>query len=276
VVVRLLLVWVLQLWPWLHPGAAEHHGFYHPRPLTAAAPAHAEDVWFESADGTRLHGWFLAAPGGGRAPVVVHAHGNTGHVGGHVQHAAHLAEIGCHVLVFDYRGFGRSEKPRGLLRREDLVADTVAAVAYAAGREDVDPDRVVLFGYSLGGVLGLAAAAECEAVDAVVAFAPFSTWKDAAADHAGPPGRWLIRRGLDARDTVAGLGERPVLLVHGRRDRIVPFRHGEVIRAAGEAAGIRLEFVAVEAGNHFTIGTSPVVRERVHEFVRRELGLGGG
>lgn len=280
-IVRIVLAVLLQLAPWLRPGVAEHHAFYHPRPLSAPAPAGFEEVWFESADGTRLHGWFLpAATGSGRdgpAPAIVHAHGNTGHVGNHAGITAHLAEIGCHVLVFDYRGFGRSDPPSGLLRRHDLVADTVAAIDFVASRPDVDAERIGVFGYSLGAVLALAGAAERPHVDAVVAFAPFASWRDVAADHAGPFGHWLIGDGVDAEDSLERLGETPVLIVHGRRDRTVRHWHALTLREVAEGSGLNAEVVLLEEGNHISLGADAGVRARVRAFFGEALlGRSGG
>ena len=89
----------------------------------------AETVWFESADGTRLHGWFLPAagpPDGGGAPAILFVHGNAGNLEGHVGFVEHLPAEGFSVLCFDYRGYGRSEGRAR--RRGPLLEDAEAAL----------------------------------------------------------------------------------------------------------------------------------------------------
>ena len=93
--------------------------------------------------------------------AILHVHGNAGHVANHAEFSAFLTQAGFHVLVFDYRGYGRSDDG-GRLTRAKLVADTHAALDYLLRRDDVDPERIGMLGYSLGGVIGLAAAAERE------------------------------------------------------------------------------------------------------------------
>ena len=67
-----------------------------------------EDAWFQAEDGTKLHGWFVPHP----APkaVVLFTHGN----GGNITHRSELMReihrrLGVTTLLFDYRGYGRSE-----------------------------------------------------------------------------------------------------------------------------------------------------------------------
>jgi hypothetical protein len=262
--------------PFLWPGAVEAAAFYHPKSHHAQTPAGYEDVSFPTTDGLTLHGWFMPAqgrrPGDGPAPTVLHVHGNSGDVSGHRFACGYLPAAGFNVLLFDYRGFGESDEPRGLLRRRWLVEDTCAAIDYLLTRKDVDRDRLAVFGYSLGAVLGLAAAAERDAVSAVVGFAGFATWEGVAADKAGFLGRALIAPGFDAVDSVGGLGARPLLLVHGTRDGVVGYHHAEQIRRAAENAGAAVEFLRIEGGNHISLGSDPTVREAVVAFLRRELG----
>lgn len=257
--------------PFLAPGCIEARAFYYPGSAGLPAPAGAEDVRFPTTGGLTLHGWFIPAssPTPGPAPTVLHVHGNAGDVSDHLVACEFLAEVGFNVLLFDYRGFGRSD--RGRLRRERLVEDTQAALDYLLARPDVDRERVAVFGYSLGGVLGLAASERPE-VRAVVVYAAFSTWRGVAADHGGVLGRVLIRSGRDAADSVRRLGDRPLLIVHGTDDQVVPYHHGAALLGAANAAGVPAELLRVEGGDHFSIATDPAVREAVAAFLRRELG----
>ena len=106
-----------------------------------------EDAWFAAVDGTRLHGWYLPQPS--PRAVVLYCHGNAGNVAewadaGRVLHD----RVGLALLIFDYRGYGRSE---GKPSEAGVVADARAARAWLAQRTGLPEGRIVLMGRSLGG-----------------------------------------------------------------------------------------------------------------------------
>ena len=105
--------------------------FFRPTEVAYCTPATAgatvEDVWFRSADGTRLHGWWLAADGEPRGAVVF-CHGNNRNLTHHVRYARWMCEHGFAVLLFDYRGYGQSE---GSPSRSGCIDDTCAAIDLA-------------------------------------------------------------------------------------------------------------------------------------------------
>jgi dipeptidyl aminopeptidase/acylaminoacyl peptidase len=227
--------------------------FYYPdRAHFLKAPT-AEEVHFTTPDGLRLHGWFFRAdstPGSPPPPAVVHAHGNAGNINWHTEFSSFLPREGISVLMFDYRGYGKSDLPKGRLARADLVTDTKAALDYLASRPDVDPSRIGMYGVSLGGVIGLAAAADDPRARAVVSISAFSTWQGVVADHAGGLVSRLISGGSEATAAIARLAPRPLLIVHGQNDRIVPVDHAHKLKAAADQAGIPAEVIIDPAADH--------------------------
>ena len=104
-----------------------------------------DDVRFTAADGVMLHGWFV--PGADGATLVL-MHGNAGNISGRLRRLAELhGALGMNVFIFDYRGYGLSE---GRASEKGTYLDAEAALDYVVSRGDVDPDRIVLFGHSLG------------------------------------------------------------------------------------------------------------------------------
>jgi quorum-quenching protein AidA len=110
-----------------------------------------------------------------RLPCVVLAHGFSGTMDRLVPHAERFAADGIAALVFDYRGFGESGgQPRQVVDLPSQHQDLRAAIAWARGREDLDPDRVALWGNSLGGAHVISVAADDPRIVAVVAQIPFN------------------------------------------------------------------------------------------------------
>jgi dipeptidyl aminopeptidase/acylaminoacyl peptidase len=253
--------------------------FYYPdRAHFLKAPT-AEEVYFTSADGLRLHGWFFRAdspPGSPPPPAVVHAHGNAGNINWHTEFSSFFPREGFSLLMFDYRGYGKSDPPKGRLSRADLIDDTKAAIDYVASRPDIDARRVAVYGVSLGGVIGLAAAADRPNVGAVVTVSAFSTWQGVVADHAGGLVSRLIASGSDAARIIARIAPRPLLIVHGQNDRIVPVAHAHQLKAAADRAGLAAEVIIDPAADHNDIVyVNKALQKQIAAWLHAALGSAG-
>ena len=237
-------------------GRIERAVFYFPSRVVQDPAVGIEAVTFRSGDGLTLAGWWMYpidwTLGDAPPPVIVHAHGNAGSVADHADFSRFLTRAGFAVLVFDYRGYGKSDGSRRDLIRDRLVDDTLAAVVFARQRSGDAP--VGLMGQSLGGSFAAAAAAVLadrgEPLPAVMLVSAFSSWKGVAGDHAGWLGRLLVRSGVDARDQVIRLGGTPLLIVHGEADAIVPVHHADVLTRHAHAAGIRVETILLGGAEH--------------------------
>jgi len=107
-----------------------------------------EDVYFEAADGVRLHGWWVPKAG---APVLVWFHGNAGNISHRLENIKLLHDrVGVQVFIFDYREYGRSQ---GRISREGTFLDAAAAYRYVAETRGMPPQEIILFGRSLGTAL---------------------------------------------------------------------------------------------------------------------------
>ncbi|MDX2148633.1 MAG: alpha/beta fold hydrolase [Planctomycetota bacterium] len=265
---------------------AESLAFYFPLRGEVATPGDFEDVWITTPEGVKLHAWFmpaLATPGGAdsdkpgddvaspsRRPAILHCHGNAGNIEHHLEFSNFLRARGFHVLLFDYRGFGRSE-PARLLNRHQLARDSLAAFDALASRADVDAKRIGLYGVSLGGTMALSVAVERPEAAAICTVSAFASWRGIAGDHAGLLGRTLIPSGLDAEKLATRIGDRPMLVVHGMDDTIVPESHATRIAEAARAAGIDARLALIEHAEHNDIAMFPAMQEAVGEFFVRAL-----
>jgi pimeloyl-ACP methyl ester carboxylesterase len=132
-----------------------HSLLYFPSPTLVDTPASAglewRDVRFETDDGERLHGWWIAARAQSHGHVLL-CHGNAGNIGDRVIHADLLTAAGFDVLLFDYRGYGHSS---GAPSEQGTYSDARAALACLLGQPGVEAARAFYLGESLGGAVAL-------------------------------------------------------------------------------------------------------------------------
>jgi uncharacterized protein len=202
-----------------------------------------EDAEFRAADGTRLHGWFV--PHKQPRAVVLLAHGNGGNLSDRVDLLDVLHDhLQVATLIFDYRGYGRSED-RGP-DEAGILADARAARAWLAKRSGIKETDFVLFGESLGGGVMVDLAAS-DGARGLVLLNTFSSLPDVAAWHyPWLPVRLLMRTRLDSAAKIADY-HGPLLQCHGDRDRIVPLRFAQRLF---DAANEPKQLILIPGGDH--------------------------
>src|SRR5258705_41258 len=130
------------------------------------------------AEGVTLRGLFFAAAGATRpAPCVVMAHGWAGEITHFIADFARtFSAAGIAAVVFDYRGWRRSDAAEGKPRHEsepwEQIRDYQHAITYAQNRQDVDPDRIGAWGSSYSAGHAFVVAAIDRRVKAVVGQVP--------------------------------------------------------------------------------------------------------
>ncbi len=200
---------------------------YFPSRRIEQTPAHLglayRDLEFATADGERLHGWWVQR----RAPALGHVllcHGNAGNVGDRVLHAAVLTAVGFDVLVFDYRGYGHSSGRPG---EQGTYRDARAALACLLDQVEVDASRVLYFGESLGAAVVLELAIEHPPAG-VVLLSAFTSIRDMGREHYGLIPTALVPDAYPSLRLIPKL-RAPVLVLHGEDDAIVPAEHAEAL-----------------------------------------------
>lgn len=187
-----------------------------------------QDVAFQAADGTKLHGWYC--PSANPRGVLLLAHGNAGNIATRVEWIRFLQKFRLSVFAFDYRGYGKSE---GKPSVQGALQDAAAAQAKLAELAQVDPAEVIYMGESLGGAIVTALAADAPP-RALILQSTFPSLRDVAAVHY-PKLAWLVsKKKLDSVSAIAQY-HGPLLQSHGTTDRTIPFALGQkLFQAANE------------------------------------------
>jgi fermentation-respiration switch protein FrsA (DUF1100 family) len=220
-----------------------------------------EDVSFTTEDGATLGGWLLRREAA--APIIIACGGYRNRRSDLLGISSSLWRDGCNVLLFDYRGHGGEPAPVTLGYRE--LADARAAVQFLRRRLPASPLGAI--GFSMGASIAIMLAAREPDVRAVLADSPFTSQREIVRHHMAArfgrrpsprtePIAALILSLVDRRlrrqfgfrfedvhpiRDVAHLAPRPLLLIHGEADAVVPFDHGRRLAAAARAAGVPVE-----------------------------------
>jgi len=190
-----------------------------------------ERLTIESSEG-EVEAWFLPAYGvesGDRRPAVVFAHGNGELIDEWAAPLEPYRKMGIGVLLPEYRGYGRS---RGQPSEEAINEDFLRFYDGLTGRADVDPSKILLHGRSLGGGAACALARERPAAGLILE-STFTSVVDIARGWHVPS--FLLTNRFDNESVVRAFPH-PVLILHGRRDRVVPYAHAEALERASPRA----------------------------------------
>ena len=202
-----------------------------------------EEVSLTTSDGVRLSGWFFPARHGSpRAPLVfLVCHGNGGNISHRLPLCEALLATGAGVFVFDYRGYGHSA---GRPNEEGTYRDAQDAYAWLRNK-GFAATNIIAYGESLGGGV-VAELALRETIGGLILQSTFTSTTDVGSEmFPWLPVRTVTNIRYDTRSKLPRL-QVPVLVMHGRADSLIPFRHGERLFAAANEPKLFCEL----AGDH--------------------------
>jgi hypothetical protein len=200
-----------------------------------------EDLSLVTEDGLKIHGWFVPYHGSRRTFLILH--GNAGNIGHRLPLIQILHELEAHVLIIDYRGYGKSQ---GRPFEEGLYRDARAAAAWWLRRFSGPDQRLIVIGKSLGGPVAIDLARHIPVSGLILQSTFTSAWD--MAKTLFPIGLLQPFTGvrLDSAGKI-GAVTCPKLFIHGSRDEIVPIRLG---RKLFDAAPEPKEFLEVPGAGH--------------------------
>ena len=238
---------------------------YMPNRRLEASPADIqldyERVLLKSDGGARISGWFIPS-NPGRA-VVLFCHGNAGNISHRLGTIQIFNQMGLDVLIFDYQGYGLSE---GSPSEAGTYADSEAAWQYLTEEKGIAPERIIIFGRSLGGAVAAKLATAHQPAGLIVESA-FTSIPDLVGDiYPYLPLRPILRFDYGTIDSIAKVGC-PVLVAHSPEDDMIPFHHG---RELYEAAAQPKQFIELRGGhNSGFYDSSQVYKAGLESFLVR-------
>ena len=208
-----------------------------------------QQIDLSRADGERQFAWRMEqAPGDpGRAGDdiwVLFLHGNASTIASrmNVAHYARLRALGLNVFAPEYRGYNSLD---GVPSEASVAADARAAYDHLRQREGIAPERLVIYGWSLGAAIAVGLASQVEARGIILEGAPASVVDIGQAQYPMFPIRWIIRNPFNAIDKVDRV-RAPLLFLHSPEDDVIPFAEG---RRLFDAAPSPKTFVEVRGGH---------------------------
>jgi len=229
---------------------------FFPQPVvsTSHLPATAQPLEVTAADGTRLRGWIVPA-GTSAAPVLLYFGGNAEEVSWSLADARWPRD--WTRAGFNYRGYGASE---GVPGEAALIADAQAIFDAIARRSDVDAQRIVVFGRSLGTGVAVSLASK-RRIAGVVLVSPYDSLAAVGSAHYPfLPVSLLLRHRFDSF-ALASTIRAPLLTIVAGDDAIIPVERSRALfdRWAGAK-----RWVAIERADHNDVS--------MHEAFWREIG----
>lgn len=235
------------------------------------APPNAlvQDVEFRLVDGTRLHGWWC--PTGDWQPdqgAMLYCHGNAGNLSYRSGLLGRwLTEMHQAVFIFDYPGYGRSE---GSPSEAGCYAAADGAYDWLTQVQKVSPERVTLYGGSLGGAVAVDLASR-RPHRALILVKTFTSMPDEAqAVYPWLPARWLVRSRFDSLAKI-GRCTRPIFIAHGSTDQLIPFRLGQKLFEAANEPKRFCEMVGNDHNDGLTVAFYDELRTFLHRHAEQPV-----
>lgn len=263
----ILLILILVLAAWMLVRRFERSQMYFPQPELEFTPADIglayREAELNTSDGCRLHGWWI--PNVRARGSLIFCHGNAGNISHRLESIRVFHQLGLNVLIFDYRGFGRSS---GRPSEKGTYLDAVAAYEYLTRDLKIPPEEIVIFGRSLGGAVAVELARRKKAA-ALICESTFTSAEDMGRFmYPYLPVKFLIS---NKYDSVSKVGELtlPKLFLHSRRDDVVPYEQGERLYR-GAAAPKKFTEILGGHGDGF-LETGELYRRTLEEFLAENL-----
>ena len=200
-----------------------------------------EDVYMKTKDGVTISGWYI--PTENEKGVVLFCHGNAGNISHRLESINIFYNMGLSVLIFDYRGYGKSE---GKPSEKGTYLDAEAAWNYLVSIKGKPPRKIILFGRSLGAAIAADIALKESPAGLIIESSFLSVFEMGKKYYPWIPVRLISKFDYSTIDKIQSITS-PKLIIHSPDDEIIPFEHGKKLF---EKAVQPKEFLQIEGGHN--------------------------
>ena len=222
-----------------------------------------ENVFITTTDGVKINGWYINCDNS-RGTVLFY-HGNGGNISHRSDSIRIFNSLGMSVFIIDYRGYGESEGSPSI---KGVDLDALAAWNWLLSEKAIPPDKILLFGRSLGGAVAVELMRTAKPKAAILE-STFSSLADMAGLFLSPIVNCLVMGAWNSAKT-ASLIDIPTLCIHSPEDEIVPYELG---RRLYEALAGEKYFFDIKGGHNYGFLLSePEYRAQLDSFLNRHFG----
>ncbi len=255
------LVIIFVIFVWLRH--IENRLVFYPLRRIEAVPSQIgfsfEDVYFKTSDGIQLNGWFV--PCAQAQYTILLCHGNAGNISHRLEKIKFFNNLGCNILVFDYRGYGRS---KGKPTEKGFYRDVQAAYEYLLSK-NLKAEDIIGYGESVGGAVVIDLAYKNN-LRAIITEGTLSSVKDVAKNNFLYLPSWLLSVNFNSLGKINKIIV-PKLMIHSVDDEVVPYGLGIKLY---ENAQNPKEFLEIRGGhNSGFFGSEELLKEKIGDFLRR-------
>lgn len=219
-----------------------------------------EEVNFKTTDNEIINGWFI--PAKDAKITILYCHGNAGNISHRLHRIEFFHNMGVNFFLFDYRGYGKSS---GRPSEQGLYKDAQAAYDYLASRSDVDKNKIVVCGKSLGGAVAIDLSLKRKPKALILESSFVSTVLQAKQMYPFLPIDILITQKFDTLSRIKKLTV-PKIILHGNKDRVIPFNQGEILFKQASEPKV---FVSFNGGHNDDVYlTSPEYQQVLEKFFK--------
>jgi len=221
---------------WLYIRYYQTHGIYFPTSTISYTPdefgLEYKEISFTATDGVKLNGWYITAEN----PIgtLLFLHGNAGNIGHRIPIIQLFHDLDLNVFIFDYHGYGKSE---GKPSEEGLYQDALGAFRYLTNELNCNPDKLIIYGKSIGGNVAINLASRVEA-KVLISDSAFSSAIDMGTEIFPFLPSFLMKKFISVKYNALSKIKNikiPKLIIHSVDDEMIPFKQGlKLFKAAPE------------------------------------------
>ncbi|NCO84337.1 MAG: alpha/beta hydrolase [Nitrospirae bacterium CG_4_10_14_3_um_filter_44_29] len=222
-----------------------------------------EEITLKTKDSVNLSAWYV--PAKDERGVVLFCHGNAGNISHRLDSIRIFHDLGLSVFIFDYRGYGRSE---GSATEKGTYLDAESAWEYLVNVKGARPEKIILFGRSLGSAVAAELALKHKAAGIIIE-SGFKTIPALGAKFFPYLPLRLISRFQYSTIDKVGMIKMPKLFIHSPQDEMIPYEHGAALfKNATEPK----EFLQITGGHNEGFLTSgKIYTEGLGRFIAKAI-----